>query len=297
MALRLLQAAEMLETHPRYTPSTSLGAESDPDELHDFEVPSMLPPTRYHHAASPEPYQPHNTYNQSFTDQSESEGEAEEEEEEEKYVAPREVVPESAAGNLSHNSVEKQRRAFLASCYTTLKAEVPAVRGVKASNATVLQRAADFIKDLCEEETTLLDEIRHQKQIYQDRSAALKKYVAATPSGGFKRKAAPANSPPVKRPRRDACDNRSVPLVAMETSPCPVVLEALRSTDSAALLKPQPRPIDTAEEDQTAPFGSSEALIGLMMLSTWASEGSAAIRGEHPAQPSLSRILITGGSI
>jgi hypothetical protein len=46
----------------------------------------------------------------------------------------------------THNSVEKRRRAYLASCYEGLKDSVPMLAGSRASNVKVLRGAASYIK-------------------------------------------------------------------------------------------------------------------------------------------------------
>jgi len=52
----------------------------------------------------------------------------------------------------SHNEVEKRRRAYLSSCYNTLRDTLPSIAGSKASNVTVLRTAADEIAALVAEE-------------------------------------------------------------------------------------------------------------------------------------------------
>jgi len=52
----------------------------------------------------------------------------------------------------SHNEVEKRRRAYLSSCYNTLRDVLPSIANSKASNVTVLRTAADEIQLLVAEE-------------------------------------------------------------------------------------------------------------------------------------------------
>jgi len=49
-------------------------------------------------------------------------------------------------GANAHNEVEKRRRAYLTACYTELHKILPQISGTKASNATVLLSATDYIK-------------------------------------------------------------------------------------------------------------------------------------------------------
>lgn len=123
-----------------------------------------------------------------------------------------EMLHEKSEATSGHNSVEKKRRAFLAKCYITLKEQVPAVRSIKASNATVLQQAARLIEELCTEEVSLLEEIRAQKKIQQSYLTALKNHATALTA---KRKFTPAQTPPKKRLRRDGCDTRSSPVTSV----------------------------------------------------------------------------------
>ena len=51
-----------------------------------------------------------------------------------------------ARDSFAHNSVEKRRRAYLASCYDNLKCSIPALSGTRASNVKVLRAAVTLIK-------------------------------------------------------------------------------------------------------------------------------------------------------
>jgi hypothetical protein len=51
-----------------------------------------------------------------------------------------------ARDSIAHNSVEKRRRAYLASCYDALKNAIPALAGSRASNVKVLRNGAALIK-------------------------------------------------------------------------------------------------------------------------------------------------------
>jgi hypothetical protein len=237
MALRLLQAAHALEN--QYASSDDSDMEQ---HLSDFEVPSLYPdssptPTpapahehHHHHHHQQQQQQQHGYHNphqqhdyqpaiNHCAEDSEDAGDAGSSSD--KSEPPRDTTDSVASGD-RHNSVEKRRRAYLAQCYLTLKAEVPAVRSIKASNATVLQRAADLIEELCDEEASLLEEIRVQKKIQKDYLTALKNQAALSSS---KRKVAHAQPPPLKRMRRDGRDARSPP-----GNPVPVAEMATTTT-------------------------------------------------------------------
>jgi len=64
----------------------------------------------------------------------------------------------AARDAVAHNSVEKRRRAYLASCYENLKRAVPALAGTRASNVKVLRAGLAMIKALESEERRLVAE-------------------------------------------------------------------------------------------------------------------------------------------
>jgi len=57
----------------------------------------------------------------------------------------------------THNEVEKRRRALLTKCYSVLHDLIPSIAGTKASNVTVLRSAAEYIKELEQEEKQLIN--------------------------------------------------------------------------------------------------------------------------------------------
>jgi len=64
----------------------------------------------------------------------------------------------AARDAVAHNSVEKRRRAYLASCYDNLKRVVPALAGTRASNVKVLRGGLAYIKSLEAEDRRLVAE-------------------------------------------------------------------------------------------------------------------------------------------
>jgi len=64
----------------------------------------------------------------------------------------------AARDAVAHNSVEKSRRAYLASCYENLKRVVPALAGTRASNVKVLRGGLALIKALEAEDRRLTAE-------------------------------------------------------------------------------------------------------------------------------------------
>eukprot|EP00047_Mylnosiga_fluctuans_P001485 m.220568 g.220568 ORF g.220568 m.220568 type:complete len:215 (+) comp10405_c0_seq1:199-843(+) len=64
----------------------------------------------------------------------------------------------AARDAVAHNSVEKRRRAYLASCYDNLKRAVPSLANVRASNVKVLRAGLAQIKALEAEERRLVAE-------------------------------------------------------------------------------------------------------------------------------------------
>lgn len=61
---------------------------------------------------------------------------------------------------IAHNSVEKRRRAYLASCYDGLRDAIPTLSRSRASNVKVLRGGAALIKALENEERRLIVEKR-----------------------------------------------------------------------------------------------------------------------------------------
>eukprot|EP00049_Salpingoeca_infusionum_P026852 m.28452 g.28452 ORF g.28452 m.28452 type:complete len:320 (-) comp9041_c0_seq1:140-1099(-) len=67
----------------------------------------------------------------------------------------------SSARPVSHNDVEKRRRAYLSACFRHLQENIPSIESTRASNAVILQAAQQFIEELHAEERTLLDQKRN----------------------------------------------------------------------------------------------------------------------------------------
>lgn len=79
----------------------------------------------------------------------------------------------NARNSDTHNSVEKRRRAYLASCYEGLKDSVPVLAGSRASNVKVLRGAASYIKTLEAEERRMIAEkkrlMEQQQELLRER--------------------------------------------------------------------------------------------------------------------------------
>lgn len=83
---------------------------------------------------------------------------------------------------VAHNSVEKRRRAYLASCYEGLKNSIPALANSRASNVKVLRGGAALIKALETEERRLLSEKKRlivQRDTLQSQNIALSSSLKA----------------------------------------------------------------------------------------------------------------------
>jgi len=75
-------------------------------------------------------------------------------------------------GPLQHNEVEKRRRAYLSSCYIELKALLPSISEIKASNVAILRTAVEQIKELESTERNLCEE---RDALYRQRKQLLAK--------------------------------------------------------------------------------------------------------------------------
>lgn len=149
MALQLLQAALELERRSNERSPT-------PYEQDCYTVPCVdHNPTYDVHWMSAAVQQYQNGY---FDDDSSEECPS-------SQFAEKQVKPSQEIG--AHNSVEKQRRAFLSNCYSRLKELVPVISSSKASNAIVLKRAAEHIKELQDKDDALLKEITAQKKLQE----------------------------------------------------------------------------------------------------------------------------------
>lgn len=149
----LLRAAELLD----HSKSSSFHAVLSSSPQDDFSVPDIIDSSM--HAASPQ-YGDTEDSNEEYDDMDPK--------------RPRGSMAAFKGGRfiardaVAHNSVEKRRRAFLASCYDGLKNVVPALSGTRASNVKVLRGGVALIKSLEAEDRRLVLE---KKRLIAQRDA------------------------------------------------------------------------------------------------------------------------------
>lgn len=174
----------------------------------------------------------------------------------------------------THNSVEKRRRAYLASCYEGLKDSVPMLTGSRASNVKVLRGAASYIKSLQIEEQRLVAEKKRlreqQEELLRQREKRLHDSEAAAmvPTVVF---SAPAPAfTPVPRPAV-ARTAQAVRPSTVHLTPAPVLAPMLVRTPTAALAPAAttPAPVWSAGAVRAARRTSSDndVAVTLMQLS------------------------------
>lgn len=140
----LLRAAQMLDHTKFSTPIKTFKAPSD-----DFAVPDIC-------TAAPSPQD----YDEDSDMDADSMDASDEGRKRPRLAALKGARTFLARDAVAHNSVEKRRRAYLASCYEGLKDSIPALASSRASNVKVLRGGAALIKALEADERRLVAEKR-----------------------------------------------------------------------------------------------------------------------------------------